>query len=336
MDIIVTTPKTLRQQAAAEAEAIKLAGGGEYFRRLSSKPYDLRVGDRVWYVEDGYIRGYALVIRLEDRDEPETCLTTGKVHGRGFYVYMDATTWTWVDPVEYTGFQGWRYLDLGGNYPSRRVCVDPTPVGDWLSPMPETPKDREDKRKAAMDAARKAVTPEQVQARFVEMLRERKDYLKPLATWQIEAYLRRQTLWQKLSLLNHYCVNMGDAHVHEAARDVTEGRLKHLEKRVQQIVEHEAAAKADPLSGEFVVDSWWYDEDEDKFAQIQEFDRTSGLYGIMWAANIDHRWERTTDEPRRIDTCGGEYDFFRKTDAAVAKFRPAYEGIDFIDGTDYD
>ena len=52
-DIIVTTPKSEIANAAREAEDVKRAGGGMYFRRFPpSMSPDVRPGDRVYYVDD--------------------------------------------------------------------------------------------------------------------------------------------------------------------------------------------------------------------------------------------------------------------------------------------
>lgn len=58
-DILVTTPKSKMKEAEREAEYIKKNGGGYYFRVFKKEPSKgLSVGDRAFYVEDGYIRGY--------------------------------------------------------------------------------------------------------------------------------------------------------------------------------------------------------------------------------------------------------------------------------------
>jgi hypothetical protein len=42
-DIIVTTPKSEMKTAEQEAEAVKEAGGGVYFRKLGTKPKEIGV-----------------------------------------------------------------------------------------------------------------------------------------------------------------------------------------------------------------------------------------------------------------------------------------------------
>lgn len=61
MDIIVTTPKTEMVNAAREAENCIKEGGGYYFRRFNQQPCGLMPGEKVFYVEDGHITGYAII-----------------------------------------------------------------------------------------------------------------------------------------------------------------------------------------------------------------------------------------------------------------------------------
>jgi len=108
-DIIVTTPKSEREAARREAEDVRSHGGGHYFRVFPRARPDVGEGDRVFYVEDGYVRGFARVVGTQQRPVAVRCQTTGRLWGAGFYVIMDAATWTWIRPVPMRGFQGWRY-----------------------------------------------------------------------------------------------------------------------------------------------------------------------------------------------------------------------------------
>ncbi|MBE3096986.1 MAG: hypothetical protein IMZ44_07630, partial [Planctomycetes bacterium] len=87
MDIIVTTPKSEMANAAQEAAGCILDGGGEYFRRFPHRQAPrIAPGDRCYYVEDGCIRGYALVTRTFLAGGMIYCDTTGRRWGPGFYV----------------------------------------------------------------------------------------------------------------------------------------------------------------------------------------------------------------------------------------------------------
>jgi hypothetical protein len=127
MDIIVTTPKSASADAAQEAENVKKSGGGSYYRRLGTLPKDLQSGDKVFYVEDGFVRGYAVVHSVL-KDTAFTCSTTNKTWPRGNYVVMPAVSWKWINPIEMRGFQSWRYAKFKPG--------DITVVGNWLDPKP--------------------------------------------------------------------------------------------------------------------------------------------------------------------------------------------------------
>ncbi len=130
-EIIVTTPKKQRDVAAREAQECILAGGGFYFRRFGNQPRKLHIGTRIFYVEEGYVRGFATVSEAFSSDGMQ-CETTGRKWPRGFYAIMAANSWKWIRPLVYKGFQGWRYFD------GSEVKI----VGDWLAPKPLEMNDR--------------------------------------------------------------------------------------------------------------------------------------------------------------------------------------------------
>jgi hypothetical protein len=133
MDIIVTTPKAQMETAALEAENIKEAGGGFYFRYLGrQRPKHFDPGDRVFYVEDGFIRGFAYATDVTDTPGM-VCDTSGRQFRAGYYAFMDAETWTWVRPIPMRGFQGWRYFD---------APADLEIIGGWLDPRPVIEEER--------------------------------------------------------------------------------------------------------------------------------------------------------------------------------------------------
>lgn len=111
-DIIVTTPKSRMKEAAREAaearEEIDTGGEAWYFRNVGRAR--IAPGERIYYVEDGYVRGYAVVAWVGEENEL-TCDTTGRRFGPGRYAMMDARSWVWIDPIPMRGFQGWRYVD---------------------------------------------------------------------------------------------------------------------------------------------------------------------------------------------------------------------------------
>lgn len=143
MDIIVTTPKGQMANAAQEAADCIANGGGEYFRHFADhcRP-NIEPGERVFYVENGYLRGFAVVSRAE-WSSAETCQATGRQWNSGFYVYMDAASWQWITPIAMIGFQGYQYakteidksglaqIHIRGRWQYLRLA------GDWRDPRPE-------------------------------------------------------------------------------------------------------------------------------------------------------------------------------------------------------
>ncbi len=124
-DIVVTTPKTQMETAAQEARECIEAGEGCYFRTFPNRPKDLQPGSRVFYVEDGYVRGYAVVAKMITGYI--RCAVTGELW-YGHQALMSAASWKWIEPIPMKGFQGFRYCSL-----------DFRVVGDWLDPRPEAP-----------------------------------------------------------------------------------------------------------------------------------------------------------------------------------------------------
>ena len=124
-DIVVTTPKDKMAVAAEEARQCIRAGGGFYFRTFRNRPKDMTVGSRIFYVEDGFVRGFGVVSEI--RAGNMVCGTTGHDWGAGYHAVMQANSWKWIRPIAMTGFQGWRYFSSPKNL---KV------VGGWLEPKP--------------------------------------------------------------------------------------------------------------------------------------------------------------------------------------------------------
>jgi len=156
MDIIVTTPKSEMAAAAQEAADARAAGGDtEYFRRFpcarDHSPRKVNAGDRVYYVEDGFVRGYAVVSHIEESQYPMRCVTTGREWSPGFYLFLRADSWRWIRPIKMRGFQGFRYVTtetaadgqeyiLFKKYPKYTIPLG-LPVydaGGWLDPRPRS------------------------------------------------------------------------------------------------------------------------------------------------------------------------------------------------------
>ena len=133
MDIIVTTPKRETNNAVREAEVMKLdGGGGRYFRRLARKPDRLFDGDRIFYVEDGFVRGFGVVDEVSFANSVY-CDITDRSYSSGWFVFYYAQAWHWIKPIPMGGFQGFRYTDNAAPFRTHAVEV----IGGWLDPKPE-------------------------------------------------------------------------------------------------------------------------------------------------------------------------------------------------------
>jgi hypothetical protein len=147
MDIIVTTPKGEIDNAAKEAADCIAAGGGVYFRRFHTQghPSGLEAGSRIYCVEDGWIRGFAVVQNVLYADGTVRCETTGRNWPPGFYAFMRADSWKWIRPIRMKGFQGFRYVANGRRTEPARIYVGDllhfaVVVGGWQDAKPETPQ----------------------------------------------------------------------------------------------------------------------------------------------------------------------------------------------------
>lgn len=134
MNIIVTTPKRLIAEAAREVDAVMAAGGREYFRRfrIESAPR-IEPGERVYYVEDGYVRGFAEVSLISSCVARWQHGVGGRWYDPGFYIFMDATTWKWIKPIPMRSFGAFRYANQWAFPEGTEIEI----VGDWLDPKPE-------------------------------------------------------------------------------------------------------------------------------------------------------------------------------------------------------
>lgn len=102
VNIIVTTPKSERQTAQEEAEAVKNNPDAFWFRSFRFKP-KVNVGDRVYYVDNGEIRGYGIIFDIETGEMWDEISWTG--------THLKQREWVWLKkPVPFSGFQGLRYV----------------------------------------------------------------------------------------------------------------------------------------------------------------------------------------------------------------------------------
>lgn len=119
MDIIVTSALSRMEENAKKAEKYIKEGGGVYYRRLFRPGPALLPGDRVFFVEAGYIRGFCLVEELQYPEKSAGVL----------FVKMQAHTWKWIKPLPMPGFRGWKVVN-------EKINSMVEVVGDWESPKP--------------------------------------------------------------------------------------------------------------------------------------------------------------------------------------------------------
>lgn len=106
MDILVTTPKSKSKLAEQEGKFVEQNPDGYWFRTIRGKP-DVEIGDRVYYVDQGQIRGYGIVFEIE-HGELE-CELTGKIYEG---THLKQREWIWLkNPIPFRGFQGFRYIE---------------------------------------------------------------------------------------------------------------------------------------------------------------------------------------------------------------------------------
>ena len=117
-DIVVTAPKN---EALVEEEARQCVktGYGYFFKTFRHKPEKLRVDSRIFYAENGFIRGFGAVSEI--------------FHSKkGYHAVMRADSWKWIKPIPMKGFQGWRY------FKSKKIKI----TGEWNGSKPSVSQSR--------------------------------------------------------------------------------------------------------------------------------------------------------------------------------------------------
>lgn len=106
LDIIVTTPKSKHKLAASEAKFVEEHPDAYWFRTIRGTP-KVQVGDRVYYVDNGYITGYGVVFEIVEGYLE--CEATGKLY---YGTHLKQRKWIWLKRlIPQKGFQGFRYVD---------------------------------------------------------------------------------------------------------------------------------------------------------------------------------------------------------------------------------
>ena len=92
----------------------------------------MKPGERIYWVEDGYVRGFCTLTELINARTGRVPFDIRIQHNAGWFALMDATTWHWIKPIPMRGFQNWQYSTLL----EPKVEI----VGGWLDPRPEVDK----------------------------------------------------------------------------------------------------------------------------------------------------------------------------------------------------
>ena len=139
--IIVTTPKDQMESAAQEAKDAIENKVDWYFRKLATYPKELNSGDRVFYVENGFITGFGIVSGIANQ-KGLVCKTTDESWRDGIFVWMRCDSWQWIKPIPMKGFQGYRYRIGIGEINLSKVknpCrFDFKIVGGWKDQKPKS------------------------------------------------------------------------------------------------------------------------------------------------------------------------------------------------------
>jgi hypothetical protein len=72
---------------------------------------NIRNGDKIFFVEDGQVRGYGTIFDLYMFDDAELCEIIGGPWGKAGDWVVCYNDWHWLEkPVQMKGFQGFRYV----------------------------------------------------------------------------------------------------------------------------------------------------------------------------------------------------------------------------------
>ena len=119
-DIIITMPEPIVRQVLNEPS------DRFFFYRTGGRPRWHAVGDRVFFVFAGFVRGFGRTHSIKKLGR--TVSLDGKVFRPGWYLTIYPDSWRWTVPIPMRGFQGFRYSVLHDD----QVEV----VGTWRDGQP--------------------------------------------------------------------------------------------------------------------------------------------------------------------------------------------------------
>lgn len=112
MNIVVTVPKSEQSNVKKEEQyadkSIKEGSNVAQYWQLSKKPKALQAGDKVYFVENGYIRYYHTFFKYTENAK---CDVTNRVWN-GINLVLDYPPVKLDKPIFMKGFQGFRYLNF--------------------------------------------------------------------------------------------------------------------------------------------------------------------------------------------------------------------------------
>lgn len=110
MNILLTTPIIKKNIAKIEAENVK-KNGGYFFRTFHFQP-KCSIGDKIYFVDDGLIKGYGIIFEISQIKDHIKCSTTGIKYGKVGDWVIKYDNWHWLPiPVQWKGFMGIRYIE---------------------------------------------------------------------------------------------------------------------------------------------------------------------------------------------------------------------------------
>lgn len=115
MDIVITIPKNIKWEDYLK-EIYTVQGGKEMMLfRVPKLPKKLNIGDRCYLCYQGQIVGF-MKVSWASYIAGFDCTTTGNHWDAGNYVGRSGSFFKMENPVEYKGFQGFRYAPVEWRY----------------------------------------------------------------------------------------------------------------------------------------------------------------------------------------------------------------------------
>jgi hypothetical protein len=110
MDIIITIPSSITNWFK-ECQEVEKDENLELRYHVRALPKKCKVGDKCFVIQNGFIRGYHIISKL-DYVHSFVCSTTGKKWGAGYYIIRKGKFYELNQPVPMKGFQGFRYINF--------------------------------------------------------------------------------------------------------------------------------------------------------------------------------------------------------------------------------